>query len=322
MNTSTGFMEATSLGGGITGYGSAIILIDDVENPVEMYSKAYNAEVKNYLDHVLPSRLNDHATGSIIAVQQRLHADDASAHLIKKGWKHVSIPAIATDDATYGTYERKAGEVLWSRTSEDILAQLKSDMGIVAFEAQYQQNPSSPDAQLIDWDKMVFGEIPNAFVAGRRKIISIDTTFTKSINSDYTGIIVMEALDTAGGRKYYIHKVINTKISYGELKELVHVLYKEYQPHTVLVELAANGHVLLEELRKLGIPVEGITPRTSKIARFNAVYEKLYDCIFSVPCNGNILLDQLKAFPYSKHDDMVDALVHGLTYFRTLRLKP
>jgi phage terminase large subunit-like protein len=46
--------------------------------------------------------------------------------------------------------------------------------------------------------------------------------------------------------------------------------YKEYQPDRIIIEKAASGVPLIQEMRRRGIPASPVPPKGSKIARANA----------------------------------------------------
>ena len=59
-------------------------------------SETARAFLIEWYSGTLVSRLNDKLMGKIVLVQQRLHQDDLSGHLLQRGgWHHLSFPAIA-----------------------------------------------------------------------------------------------------------------------------------------------------------------------------------------------------------------------------------
>src|ERR1700735_4293945 len=121
MTTENGFRLATSVGGGLTGRGGNLIIIDDPCKPEEALSETQRNAVNQWYNHTLYSRLNDKRTGCIIIIMQRLHEDDLVGHVLQQGdWKVLRFPAIAVEDEShilktpYGTrtVRRRAGEAL------------------------------------------------------------------------------------------------------------------------------------------------------------------------------------------------------------------
>lgn len=83
-----------------TGRGGDIIIIDDPIKPDEAMSEITRKNVNDWFSTTLASRLDDKENGAIICVMQRLHQYDLAGMLIEQGgWDHLSLPAIATQDA-------------------------------------------------------------------------------------------------------------------------------------------------------------------------------------------------------------------------------
>jgi hypothetical protein len=146
--TAGGGRLSTSVTGTLTGRGGDIIILDDVIKPEEANSETIRTSVNEWYRSTLASRLNDKKSGAIIAVMQRLHQYDLAGLLIESGeWELLSLPAIATGreevPLTRGRiYVRQPGGVLHpAREPRPVLDELKAQMGIYAFAAQYQQNP-------------------------------------------------------------------------------------------------------------------------------------------------------------------------------------
>ena len=158
-----GYRYATAVGGTVTGLGADLIIIDDLMKAQDASFPEARAKAQRFVDETLLSRLDDKKTGSIIAIQQRLHEDDVSAHLSAKGgFRHLDLPAIAVRDEiiplTHGrTHARRIGDILNPvRESREVLEQIRAEMGGRAFEAQYQQNPTPTEGDYVRWDRIQF----------------------------------------------------------------------------------------------------------------------------------------------------------------------
>ena len=93
---------ASPMGGGITGRGADIIILDDPIKPQDAASDALRRRTNELYDNVVYTRLNQKAEGIIIIVMQRLHEDDLVGHVLEKeGWEVVAIPAIEIEDREY-----------------------------------------------------------------------------------------------------------------------------------------------------------------------------------------------------------------------------
>ena len=140
-----------SAGGGITGRGADLIIIDDPLSASEADDDQQRERVNKWYDQNIYQRLNDKETGSIIVVMQRLHIEDLTGHLLKQdGWEHLNLPAIAMEDECYPPLYgdkiiRHKGQPLQPhRENRQQLRDAMSRMGAIPFMAQYQQDPYPP----------------------------------------------------------------------------------------------------------------------------------------------------------------------------------
>ena len=100
--------------------------------------------------------------------------------------------------------------------------------------------------------------------------------------------------------------------------------YKEYQPDKVIIEDKASGAILIQELRRSGVPVTAWNPQGSKQQRAKElttayVTQSLFE-------NGRVfhpdrrwaydVVDLLCQFPNGAHDDIVDTIVQALTWLQ------
>jgi hypothetical protein len=163
--THGGFRFSTSVGGGFTGRGGDVIVIDDPLKADEALSDARRESVNEWFNNTLRSRLNKQVEGAIIIIMQRLHPDDLVAHVQKtENWRVLSFAAIAEEDESYelrtpyqtNRFNQKQGEILQpSLTPPATLKSLRETMTPYHFAVQYQQNPQPPEGHIVkrEWLK-------------------------------------------------------------------------------------------------------------------------------------------------------------------------
>ena len=112
-------------------------------------------------------------------------------------------------------------------------------------------------------------------------IQSYDTAFLKSERSDFTAITTWGVFypegkigeETYSGDEAHLILVdcIKERFDFPELKNEALRLYEYWQPDTVIIEAKASGIPLVQELRRIGIPVNTFSPGKGqdKIARLN-----------------------------------------------------
>ena len=150
MTDKDGGYTAVGVGGAITGRGFKIGIIDDpFKNKEEAESDLIRQKVWDWWTSTFYTRQRGNT--AIIIIMTRWHTDDLVGRLIdqqeekeKSGetnydkWKVIRFPAIAEEDEKF----RKQGEALWpERFPLYKLETTKNSIGIMDFEALYQQNP-------------------------------------------------------------------------------------------------------------------------------------------------------------------------------------
>jgi predicted phage terminase large subunit-like protein len=164
-----GGVTAAGVGGGITGKGAHLLIVDDpFKNREEAESEARRAMVWDWWTSSAYTRLEDGAV--VIGMLTRWHGDDWAGRLLRTmaidpradRWVVVSLPALAQapsevkDWDAYQTAKlmegiwveqgdalgRKAGQALWpAKYDEGDLERIRANIGAYDFEALYQQQP-------------------------------------------------------------------------------------------------------------------------------------------------------------------------------------
>lgn len=137
-----GGLRAVGVGGGITGMGGNLILIDDpVKSREEANSPRYREKCWDWYTDDLYTRLEP--GGAIVLTMTRWHDDDLAGRILASedgpNWQVVYLPAFADHNDILG---RQPGEALWpERYDETALNEIRSILGAQSFNALYQQNP-------------------------------------------------------------------------------------------------------------------------------------------------------------------------------------
>jgi predicted phage terminase large subunit-like protein len=314
VTTKGGSRKAVSVGGTITGFGADLIIIDDCMKADEVRSQATRDEVKGWFDNTLMTRLNHKRHGKIISIQQRLHEDDLPAHLLEKEYEHLNLPSIAEKDELVAVgrgrvHRRRVGDLLNpSREDQEVLDRLRRELGPAVFSAQYQQDPVSPEGNLLrmEWfgtydfepDRGLFQKVAQSW----------DTGMSAQPTSDFS------VCTTWGFRenKWHLLDVFRQRLDYPDLKNAVLRLHRKWQADKVIIEDANSGKSLWQEFRTQGQFRPVMWPATaSKEERFVGTLGEIEA--------GNILLpeeapwlptlrSELRAFPNGRHDDQVDSM--------------
>lgn len=321
-----GSYKVVSTGGAVTGFGADFIIIDDLMKAADARSDVHRERARAYYDETLYSRLNDKRRGAVVAIQQRLHEDDFVEHLLGKGdFHHLNLPAIAEQPERLPSYceawfTRKPGDILAPELeSRETLDVMRREMGPAAFSAQYQQNPTPPGGNRIRWEWFGTYDAPLARDAYQMVVQSWDTGMTAEPTSDWS--VGMTFGFHAG--HWHLLDVVRRRMDYPDLRREVIRLAQQWQPDTILIEDAATGKPLYQELRhdkSCGTRLHLAKPKTDKETRVEAATGKLESGLVLVPAAAGWLAElraELLGFPNKKYDDQVDALTQFLIWTGT-----
>ena len=128
---------------------------------------------------------------------QRVHQDDLVGHLQEQGgFEILNLPAIAQREETYylgggRDYTRQKRELLHpEHEPADVLAELKREMGPIAFSAQYQQSPIPPGGTIIKRKWLTtYDQIGSQ--PGDRIIMSWDIALSEIESGNYSVCVVL-----------------------------------------------------------------------------------------------------------------------------------
>jgi predicted phage terminase large subunit-like protein len=280
---------------------------------------------EQWFGSTLASRLNDKAAGSIIVVMQRVHEDDLAGHLFDAGgWDHLNLPAIAREDEIIPLgpdrhHQRRAGDVLHpTREPRHVLDAQRAIMGSFAFEAQYQQAPvpASGNMARLEWFRR-YGSLPTRS-RGDRVVQSWDCASKAGVLNDFS--VCVTAL--IRGRDIYILHVHRERLLFPDLKKKVAALAARHRPGAILIEDAASGTQLLQELhanRGEVVRPTACKPEGDKASRFAGASNRIEAGEVILPQDAPWLADflhEVLAFPNGRHDDQCDALSQLLIWAR------
>jgi len=305
-----GSYYAVGIGGGLTGRGFTIGIIDDpVKDEEEAASQTIRDKVWEWYKTVFRTRAQPNA--AIIVVMTRWHQEDLVGRLLKQAqedptadqWKVLLFKAI------------DEGQALWpERYPVEELEKIRASIGGRAFESLYQGSPTIAEGQIIkrEWWKY-YTERPSF----ERIIQSWDTAFKDKSQNDYSVCTVWGEAQNG----YYLLDVWRDKVEFPELKRVAVALYERDKPNLVLVEDKASGQSLIQELqRNTRIPVWPVKVDSNKVARANSVTPLIEAGRVYLTSNASWLYDyieELSAFPNAEHDDQVDSTTQALSFMRS-----
>jgi predicted phage terminase large subunit-like protein len=322
-STNAGAMFSTWVGGG-AGRGGKRLVLDDPHSPKKALSDAERETAIEYIRNVLISRLDNPLTDSIVMIMQRLHDNDAAGEFLADGgWTHLNLEATASERTTITmpitgkVVTREAGDILEpSRFPVSVLEQIKREMGTLAYSAQYQQQPAPRTGVIFNpnwWQYYDHDNPPQCDMY----VISVDCAFKALKTSDYVAIHVYGML---GPRTYLLDR-ITEHLGFGATKQAIRgMLGRWWRVSHVLIEDAANGPAVIEELAREFPGIIPVRPLGGKVARAQASTADVEAGNCYLPEDAQWTLPLVLAFskfPLDKHDDDVDAFTQVVNWKRS-----
>lgn len=322
-----GELVAAGVGGPITGHGAKLGIIDDpFENWEQAQSKTIREKVWEWYRTTFRTRIWEN--GRIVIIMTRWHEDDLCGKLIEEqgdNWQILRLPAIAENqkdrdrnNESLGLprgqpdpLRRKAGEPLCPlRFSKESLLELKTDVGPMGWNAEYQGIPTAPEGNEFkrEWF-VIIDDLPAHF----ESIVRYWDKAATQDGGDYTVGILMGSIDGL----YYVIDVVRGQWSTGNrenvMKQTAEMDYQDYGNKVKVYheeEPGSSGKDSAEATNKnlAGYPVFAVKSTGSKEVRAQP---------FIAQCAaGNVRLlkakwnkayiDELCAFPNGTNDDQID----------------
>lgn len=245
-----GGLDAVGVGGGLTGKGGHIIVVDDpIKSRAEAESLTYRNKVWDWYTDDLYTRREP--GGAVIVVMTRWHADDLVGRLLKTEpdkWHEIRLPAIAEacsstpppgeitppptppriqgGERTPGRHDdegedgvdiigRRAGEALWpERYGLEALREIEKTLGPYAWAGLYQQRPTLAEGGVFkrEWLHRVNRAPEDLLMVVRYW----DLAMSAKTSADYTAGVKM-GIDRDG--HLYVLDVARGQIDWGDLVE-------------------------------------------------------------------------------------------------------
>ena len=311
---------AVGVGGALAGRGADLFVIDDPhsEQDIKVNSRATFDNAWSWfqtgpLQRLMPG-------GAIVVIMTRWSLIDLTGRLVDftiknpeaEPWEVVELPAILP-----------SGKSLWpEQWPLDQLEAKKLQMDPRYWNAQYMQQPTSDMAALIkrtDWRVWEPDEPPQCEYV----IQSWDTAHEVKTTSDYSACTtwgVWYNEEDNMSPNLILLDAFKDRMTFPELKEIALKHYNEWKPDACIIEKKAAGGPLIQELRRMGIPIQEFTPSrgNDKIVRLNAVADLFTSGKVWAPDRrwARDVIEELAAFPAGEHDDFVDTCTQALLRYR------
>ena len=216
-----------------------------------------------------------------------------------------------------------SGNPVWPEYWElEELEKVKASLPIRNWSAQYMQNPTSEEGAILKrewWQVWEHERIPKL----QHVIQSYDTAFSAKETADYSAITTWGIFfpQEDGKPAMILLDAIKGKYDFPELKAIAMDQYKYWEPETVIIEAKATGEPLMQEFRRMGIPVIPFVPSRGKDkhSRVNATAPVFEGGQIYYPEGEKYaeeVIEECAAFPHGANDDYVDSTTQAVLRYR------
>lgn len=305
-----GSIRLVGKGGSITGTNADVLIIDDPYKGLEQeFTSTALEKMNNYYDTIIEQRIEPHTIEVILHTRWNSH--DLQGYLKEndaESYKFLEFPAILDD-----------GTPLWKeRYTIEELEKKRERMGVRMFNAIYQQTPMDEDSDYFDLTKIKNGR-PNGNVIGRCRAWDIaGSTDEKGDANDYTVGVLLELYDT---NEVCIEDIVRGQYGNNVINVIKETAMGDGLDTHVVIEtgVAGAGKLLYAEYKEQlrGVIVEQAIPVTSKEDRATPFRNAMLDGYIYLNVGDEVKKTfklELGGFPFSIHDDQVDASAHGFNY--------
>jgi predicted phage terminase large subunit-like protein len=327
-NTNGGFRKSVGTGGAITGSGADFLFCDDAQNPKKAASEKERKNTIDFWNNTLYSRLNQPDIGVRINIQQRLHDQDLSGHLLatnRDQYELIKIPAEITEKSKPEPVELSKNYIdglFWStRFSKKILDNYLKTLGSLQYANQLQQETAPEEGNLVkrSWFDIIDAEEITRDVVNEPVHFFVDTAETEKQAGDFTAIVACFKKNNC----LYILDVVRYKKEFHESVKFIkdYVFKMRYsESSTIKIEPKSSGKSIVSQLKATTmLNVQEIKLEKGrmedKLTRLHAI-QPLLESRRIILVQGayiNLFLDSLCTFPNAKHDDDVDAFMYAVS---------
>lgn len=338
-----GVMVTAGVGGGLTGKGAHLLVIDDpVKDAEEAASETI--QLKQWEWWISTARTRLQRGAGVILVMTRWNENDLAGQMLASAanengehWEVLNLPAFAEEDDPLG---RQEGVVLCPELHDhDELEQTRKASGGYWWASMYQQRPMPAEGGLFKrtdfryfhedperdlyWMRGELGAGEEDRAVGRDHVyrfVTIDPAFSEKDTADYTAMLLW---GVTPWMDLLLLDVERVRFDVENLAAAIRRHYDLHLPNDVRVERKAYAAKVIDQLVAQGLPIIPLDADTDKVTRAlggvpryeaHAVYHRA----------GADWLDayerELLLFPSGKNDDQVDAFAYAALALPDLQL--
>ncbi len=319
-----GGVIAVGRGGGVTGRGGDLILIDDpYKDREEAESPLIRERVSTWFGSTLFTRREPGA--SIIVCHQRWNDEDLIGELSQTGqtgrYERMTFPARKED-----------GSPLWPERYDDAELRLIEDtLDEYDWWSQYMQSPR-PRGKSIFGDPARYDEAQRQRV---RLVLGVDCANAATAKADYNALVLLAVTGAGATMEAWVLRVWRFHGETPAMVDELETLYRAGVPSEGIAPLkgvpfvietqGGEGRAVVQMLKRIvpNLPIVEVTTTKNKLLRAQAVAtawnKERVHCPLQAPWLEEFLLECRRFTGLGgQKDDQVDALAHAWNYAATM----
>jgi phage terminase large subunit-like protein len=310
-----GSIRLVGSSGSITGQDADYIILDDVYAGFDDITPSLLQKKIDWFKTIIEQRIEPHT--KLVILHTRWHSEDLQGYLKDKypdDYEFLEFPAIDEN-----------GQPLWpQRYTIDDYRKKQEAMGERQFQAIYQQQPLDLTSDFFYMDHLIFEDQFDDYAIAKCRSWDIASSDDKlGDQRDYT---VGVRMCKTGNGQYWIFDY--ERGQYGN--DVLHIIKQtaklDTPNHKILLETGTKGGasgLLFNDYKKAlngYSTIQSDPTAMTKADRATPLRHAIYDGLVHVMIRNDnrrqAFIDEFKAFPNSKHDDIVDAVAHGFNYLK------
>lgn len=285
-----------------TGMHPDVIIMDDL---VSERNVATDAQLQKVEEHYKYSLSLLEIGGLIVVIGTRYHMADLYGSLIEsKALDTLVRPAINENGDYYFP----------TRLTAEYLSSMRKEQGSYIYSCQYMLDPINPDDAIFKKTHLQYMEDLVTPPKITEQYITVDPAISKGERADYS-VIMRTGVDA--DKKRYVLDYRRERLT---PNELINAVFEEAEKASGLrkvgIEVVAFQKMLIytmkDEMRRRGkyLPIQELKADKDKVRRALQLQPAWENGDIYLSRKHKELIQELTEFPFSEHDDTVDALAY------------